>query len=288
MTNCFTAFDGNGNVSALVDASNGTVAANYEYGPFGEVIRATGPMAKVDPIRFSTKYQDDESDLLYYGYRYYKASTGTWASRDPVGEKGGANLYRFVGNNPVSKTDLLGLSTSGTSSGSLDLLLTYLGFENGQRLSQDMMLDVINSSTVTSFGDLMLAQARGQWTCAKSGSFMRTQYSDNYSPESDLGFFSASGFNWFFTGNWQLFLKASCTWKCNQCSSAPACNCKCSTVCKISGNLSKTYTLSYVGGNIWNILTTPTDVLPTETFNVSEDFTTPRLDIGTSSKGCGK
>jgi RHS repeat-associated protein len=45
-------------------------------------------MAKVNPIRFSTKYQDDENDLLYYGYRYYKASTGTWVSRDPLDEPG--------------------------------------------------------------------------------------------------------------------------------------------------------------------------------------------------------
>ena len=57
-------------------------------GPFGEVIRATGPMAKVNPLRFSTKYQDDESDLLYYGYRHYKSPTGTWLNRDPVVELG--------------------------------------------------------------------------------------------------------------------------------------------------------------------------------------------------------
>ena len=50
-------------------------------GPFGELIRATGSMAKVNPIRFSPKYDDDKSDLLYYGYRYYKPSTGTWVSR---------------------------------------------------------------------------------------------------------------------------------------------------------------------------------------------------------------
>jgi len=43
-------------------------------------------MAMANPIRFSTKYDDDESDLLYYGYRYYKPSTGTWLSRDPLGE----------------------------------------------------------------------------------------------------------------------------------------------------------------------------------------------------------
>jgi hypothetical protein len=44
--------------------------ARYEYGPFAEVIRATGPLAKANPFRFSTKHQDDESDLLYYGDRY--------------------------------------------------------------------------------------------------------------------------------------------------------------------------------------------------------------------------
>ena len=120
LTNCFPAYDGNGNVSALVNAA-GTVAANYEYGPFGEVIRATGPLAKINPIRFSTKYQDDESDLLYYGYRYYKASTGTWLSRDPLDEKAfmtfvdvsfgldnDMNGYLFVQNNPISNADWLG------------------------------------------------------------------------------------------------------------------------------------------------------------------------------------
>jgi RHS repeat-associated protein len=55
-------------------------------GPFGELIRTTGPMAKGSPFRFSTKYQDDETDLLYYGYRFYNVSTGRWVSRDPMDE----------------------------------------------------------------------------------------------------------------------------------------------------------------------------------------------------------
>ena len=104
----FPAFDGNGNVAALVNASDGTASAQYEFGPFGEVIRATGPMAKANPFRFSTKYQDDETDLVYYGVRYLKTSTGGWLSRDPIGEKGGRNLYGFVGNNPIGKIDYLG------------------------------------------------------------------------------------------------------------------------------------------------------------------------------------
>jgi RHS repeat-associated protein len=131
-TNAFVAYDGNGNVGALVNAVDGTLLANYEYGPFGEAIRATGPMAKVNPFRFSTKYQDDESDLLYYGHRYYKPSTGTWMSRDLLGDlyflleqiwatkalqlrehlREGANLpsYLFVKGDPISQIDILGLS----------------------------------------------------------------------------------------------------------------------------------------------------------------------------------
>jgi RHS repeat-associated protein len=112
-TNCFAAFDGNGNVSALVNVANGATLANYEYGPFGEVIRATGPMAKLNPFRFSTKYEDDETDMLYYGYRYYNPSTGRWLSRDPLEEQGGDNLYSAMYNDPVDCFDLLGLIING-------------------------------------------------------------------------------------------------------------------------------------------------------------------------------
>jgi hypothetical protein len=46
---------------------------------------------------------------LYYGYRFYNPSLGRWLSRDPLGERGGINLYGFVGNNPVLNMDGLGL-----------------------------------------------------------------------------------------------------------------------------------------------------------------------------------
>ena len=106
----FCGVDGNGNVSALVNAADATTLANYEYGPFGEVIRATGPMAKLNPFRFSTKYDDDETDFLYYGYRYYNPSTGRWPSRDPIYEKGGLNIYTFVKDNPIGTVDKIGLT----------------------------------------------------------------------------------------------------------------------------------------------------------------------------------
>ncbi|MBL9166811.1 MAG: RHS repeat-associated core domain-containing protein [Verrucomicrobiales bacterium] len=110
-TSHFYAYDGNGNVSAMAKTSDSSKTAHYEYGPFGEVTRASGMIAKSNPMRFSTKCQDEESDLLYYGYRFYNASTGGWLSRDPVQESGGINLYGFVYNDPLLKFDPDGLIT---------------------------------------------------------------------------------------------------------------------------------------------------------------------------------
>jgi RHS repeat-associated protein len=105
----FVAFDGNGNAAALTRATDGTTSATYEYGAFGEVIRATGPTARVSPFRWSTKYQDDETDLLYYGRRSLNASTGRFLSKDPIEEQGGLNPYTFALNRPLDVLDILGL-----------------------------------------------------------------------------------------------------------------------------------------------------------------------------------
>lgn len=103
------AFDGNGNVSAVMNRSGGTTVAEYEYGAFGEAIRASNTFAQTNPFRFSTKYTDNETGMIYYGYRYYSPSIGRFLGRDPSGEKGGIHLYRFVNNNPVNAWDYLGM-----------------------------------------------------------------------------------------------------------------------------------------------------------------------------------
>jgi RHS repeat-associated protein len=61
------------------------------------------------PVGFSSTYLDTDSGLLYFGHRYYSPDLGRWLCRDPLGEKGGANLYAHCQNDPVNAADPLGL-----------------------------------------------------------------------------------------------------------------------------------------------------------------------------------
>jgi RHS repeat-associated protein len=111
----YFAYDGN--VMGLVNATDGTWSARYEYGPFGEVVRATGPMAAVNPFRWSTKIQDEDSGLNHYGYRYYSAGVGRWLGRDPIGEMGGYNINTFIDNDGINFFDLDGLEKGALEKG---------------------------------------------------------------------------------------------------------------------------------------------------------------------------
>lgn len=108
----FYTADGNKNISELVDAT-GNIAAHYEYDPFGKITTQNGAYAASNPFRFSSEYFDDETGLVYYNYRYYSPTMGRWINRDPIGERGGVNLYIMVDNSPINKTDLLGLECCG-------------------------------------------------------------------------------------------------------------------------------------------------------------------------------
>jgi len=52
-----------------------------------------------------------------YGFRYLDPQTGRWLSRDPIGERGGANLYGFVGNDGAGRWDAFGFIGFGTPGG---------------------------------------------------------------------------------------------------------------------------------------------------------------------------
>ena len=103
----YPTYDGNGNVSEYItEVDNGSISAHYEYDSFGNVIKKTGNSEYT--YQFSTKPYDTLTGLNYYNYRLYDPTNGRWINRDPIQEKGGLNLYNFVGNNGVNSWDYLG------------------------------------------------------------------------------------------------------------------------------------------------------------------------------------
>jgi len=105
----WAALDGQGNVAGLVGAGDGVVSGWYEYGPYGELLRATGAAGLSNPLRHEGKLEDRETGLVYYGFRYYHPGLGRWIGKDPMGESGGLNLYGYVGGDPINGMDPYGL-----------------------------------------------------------------------------------------------------------------------------------------------------------------------------------
>ena len=58
----------------------------------------------------NTKERDNSTGLDNHGFRYYDASIGRYFSNDPIGYRGGFNLYVHCTNDPVNKFDPLGLN----------------------------------------------------------------------------------------------------------------------------------------------------------------------------------
>ncbi len=126
----FAAYDGNGNLVATVNASS-VVSSRMEFGPFGEVIRKTASVTL--PLQWCTRYTDAETDLTYYGFRFYDCRLGRWIGRDPIEEQDTVNLFAYVKNGPLSLFDRLGKTTSGET-GTAGAAAT--GMESGGGASQ--------------------------------------------------------------------------------------------------------------------------------------------------------
>jgi RHS repeat-associated protein len=101
--------DANGNVTALI-TTNQLIAAKYSYDPFGGTTSQGGPLASANIYRFSSKEFHANSGMYYYLYRFYDPGLQRWINRDPIEEKGGINVYSYIGNAPVTKIDPLGLT----------------------------------------------------------------------------------------------------------------------------------------------------------------------------------
>jgi RHS repeat-associated protein len=105
---CYHA-DGNGNITALANGTQGVVA-RYLYDPYGNLLAKAGSLADANLYRFSSKEVHASSALYYYGYRFYVPSLQRWVNRDPILERGGVNLYAFAARAPTFRLDAQGLT----------------------------------------------------------------------------------------------------------------------------------------------------------------------------------
>lgn len=87
-------------------------------------------------IRYSGKERDG-SGLYYYGFRYYAPWLQRWISPDPAGASDGLNLYRMVGNNPLTYVDSDGLQ-GRPAMAAIAISLVILGTVLGSLMDQEV------------------------------------------------------------------------------------------------------------------------------------------------------
>jgi RHS repeat-associated protein len=114
--------DARSDIVALTDAGGG-VAASVAYDEFGRHRRSG--LAST-PYLFQGQRRDPETGLYQFRNRYYDPASGRFLTRDPVWDTMNAgNSYTFVGNDPVTRRDPLGLDgTEDVITGILD----YAGY----------------------------------------------------------------------------------------------------------------------------------------------------------------
>ena len=100
-----------GTPRAITDS--GTVIWRWESDPFGSTAAQEDPDGDLNNftynLRFPGQYYDSETGLQYNYFRTYDPSTGQYLESDPIGLNGGLNTYGYVGGNPLSFVDPLGL-----------------------------------------------------------------------------------------------------------------------------------------------------------------------------------
>ncbi len=78
------------------------------YLPFGQ-LESEVVAGVQENHRFPGQYHDRSTDLYYNQYRFYRPDLGRYMNPDPIGIRGGLNLYSYAGQNPINYTDPWGL-----------------------------------------------------------------------------------------------------------------------------------------------------------------------------------
>ncbi|ELB3423930.1 RHS repeat protein, partial [Escherichia coli] len=99
--------DHRGLPQALI-SPEGETAWRGEYDEWGNQLNEENPHHLYQPYRLPGQQYDEESGLYYNRHRYYDPLQGRYITQDPIGLKGGINLYTYP-LAPIRYTDPLGL-----------------------------------------------------------------------------------------------------------------------------------------------------------------------------------
>lgn len=86
-----------------------------EFKPFGEAMSVSGTVT--NNLRFPGQYNDNESVLNYNYFRDYNTQIGRYEEADPIGLQGGINIFTYVANNALIRSDINGLLHGGPNAG---------------------------------------------------------------------------------------------------------------------------------------------------------------------------
>jgi RHS repeat-associated protein len=104
-------------VEAVSDA-DGKLVWRGELDAYGLLRSETGPRGYM-PLRLSGQYADLRTGLHYNVHRYYDPASGRYLQADPLGLAAATNMYAYADNDPINKTDPLGLSTEPDEGGGI-------------------------------------------------------------------------------------------------------------------------------------------------------------------------
>jgi RHS repeat-associated protein len=104
--------------SAVLELDDLAAIVSYEeYFAYGstayQAVRSQTETAK--RYRYCGKERDTETDLYYYGARYYASWLGRWISADPAELSDGVNRYAYCRGNPIALHDADGMQSTLSS-----------------------------------------------------------------------------------------------------------------------------------------------------------------------------